>query len=77
MAPRQQASGRSQVERWEHLGITFYLLMQTPAPSSPVPPCPQAGTGGGPDPSCEHCMSLPHPRAVPSPCLIPSGTNLR
>lgn len=58
-------------------GLHFTSRCKYLHPSSSVPPCPQAGTGGGSDPSCEHSMSLPHPRAVPFPCLIPSGTNLR
>lgn len=77
-APRQRGPGRSQAGRWERLGITLYLLIQTPAPRQLLSlPARRLGMEGGPDPSCEHCMSLPHARAVPSPCLIPSGTNLR
>lgn len=41
--------------------------------------CPSLPAGWdcrGADPRCEHCVSLPHPRAVPSPCLIPSGPSL-
>lgn len=45
--PWQQGCGRSQARRWERFGTTLHLLMQTPAPQSSVPPCPQAGTAGG------------------------------